>query len=73
MARRGSFSLIAMVVINPMVILFYQNCSMIPARSAQAQETAPIVREVSSIKEQNFTPPLACHRRKGPCATSSVD
>ena len=73
MARRGSFSLIAMVVINPMVILFYQNCSMIPARTAQAQDSAPVVREVSSIKEQVYTPPLSCHRKKGPCATSSVD
>lgn len=27
---RGSFSFVALLVINPIVILFYQNCSMAP-------------------------------------------
>jgi hypothetical protein len=28
--NRGSFSFVALLVINPIVILFYQNCSMAP-------------------------------------------
>ena len=34
MVNRGGFSFVAMLVINPIVILFYQNCSMAPTSYA---------------------------------------
>ncbi|UXR64172.1 hypothetical protein EZJ49_13985 [Bdellovibrio bacteriovorus] len=35
MMNKGSFSFVAMLVINPVVILFYQNCSMAPISHAK--------------------------------------
>lgn len=35
MMNRGSFSFVAMLVINPIVILFYQNCSVAPISYAK--------------------------------------
>ena len=70
MARRGSFSLVAMLVINPVVILFYQNCSVVPTNAATPKE---IVREVSSIKELKTQPTLACNQGKFACPRSSAD
>jgi hypothetical protein len=46
MVSRGGFSFVAMLVINPIVILFYQNCSMTPV--SQAANTSP-ARAVSSV------------------------
>lgn len=71
MARRGSFSFIMMVVINPFVILFYQNCSMSPVSNAAPEPT--LVREVSSIKEQKSVESPTCHENKGACPQASVD
>lgn len=49
MLNRGSFSFVAMLVINPIVILFYQNCSMAPVSYA-TNTTKPkvISRQVAS-------------------------
>lgn len=41
MMNRGGFSFVAMLVINPIVILFYQNCSMSPV--SYAKNTTPVV------------------------------
>lgn len=59
MVQKGGFSFVAMLVINPVVILFYQNCSMAPISYAKntpppvtisrqiASEAAPVVAEIS--------------------------
>ncbi len=49
MVRRGGFSFVAMLVINPIVILFYQNCSMSPISHASRENPA---REISSVKPE---------------------
>lgn len=71
MARRGSYSFIMMVIINPFVILFYQNCSMSPVTNAATN--TPVVREVSSIKEQKSVELRACQHNKGACPNASID
>lgn len=50
MMSRGSFSFVAMLVINPVVILFYQNCSMTPVSHASNAPAKPaaIERQVAS-------------------------
>lgn len=48
MVNKGGFSFVAMLVINPVVILFYQNCSMTPISHAQNAPPKPIVRQVAS-------------------------
>lgn len=49
MLNRGSFSFVAMLVINPVVILFYQNCSMAPISYAKNTTPIPVItRQVAS-------------------------
>lgn len=49
MMNKGSFSFVAMLVINPVVILFYQNCSMAPISHAKNTTTIPVItRQVAS-------------------------
>ncbi len=53
MVHRGGFSFVAMLVINPIVILFYQNCSMSPLSVAARDERAPasIIGSVNAKSE----------------------
>lgn len=37
MIHKGELSFVMLWVINPIVILFYQNCSMVPSLSAHAR------------------------------------
>lgn len=48
MINKGGFSFVAMLVINPIVILFYQNCSMTPISHAENKPRPTIVRAVAS-------------------------
>lgn len=48
MINRGGFSFVAMLVINPIVILFYQNCSMAPISQAKMTPVKPVIRQVAS-------------------------
>ncbi|MEK2689092.1 hypothetical protein [Bdellovibrio sp. GT3] len=48
MVNKGSFSFVAMLVINPVVILFYQNCSMTPVSHAQNSPPATVSRQIAS-------------------------
>jgi len=49
MVNKGGFSFVAMLVINPIVILFYQNCSMAPVSYAKNTTPKPaVVRQVAS-------------------------
>lgn len=77
MMSRGTFSFVTMLVINPVVILFYQNCSMVPSSVASQP---PVIREVASVKadtavakEEVKTPPKACQNEKGACPSAHID
>lgn len=48
MINRGGFSFVAMLVINPVVILFYQNCSMAPISQAKNSPPPIVLRQVAS-------------------------
>ncbi|MBX2987717.1 MAG: hypothetical protein KF802_07445 [Bdellovibrionaceae bacterium] len=39
---RGGLSYVTMMVLNPIIILFYQNCSVLPAQKAMAQKPAAV-------------------------------
>lgn len=67
MVHRGGFSFVAMLVINPIVILFYQNCSMTPVSHAQNSPPASI-RQIASEKGPvavQYTP--GCQDQKQAC------
>ncbi|WII72492.1 hypothetical protein QJS83_01240 [Bdellovibrio sp. 22V] len=50
MVNRGGFSFVAMLVINPIVILFYQNCSMSPI--SYAKNTTPPAVATRSVASE---------------------
>ena len=70
MVNRGGFSFVAMLVINPIVILFYQNCSMTPISHAQNADQ-PVVSSLRSIASEEkamavqYTP--GCNDQKVSC------
>ncbi len=56
---RGGISYVALMVLNPIIILFYQNCSVLPAERAMAHhpsviqqnsQRAPASLKVESLK-----------------------
>jgi len=51
MLEKGGFSFVALLVINPVIILLYQNCSLLPAAQSQlaAKELMPQKRVISSV------------------------
>lgn len=70
MVRRGGFSFVAMLVINPIVILFYQNCSMAP--------TSQAARSVASVSEAKIVPikkevKTSCIDDKALCPSSQIE
>jgi len=71
-ANKGSLSFVAMMVINPIVILFYQNFAMTPISYA-AKDPAPteISREVASVANEDEVmaaqSSLKCNGQKGLC------
>lgn len=78
MIQRGGFSFVAMLVINPIVILFYQNCSMAPVSNASNLAQTPITiqqsRSISSEKGTIAKPlPAACINGQEACPTSNVE
>lgn len=70
MANKGSFSFVAMLVINPVIILFYQNCSMTPQSHAKSQivQTRAIASESAPVKASVAPAKKACPQKKAPCA-----
>ena len=69
MVNRGGFSFVAMLVINPIVILFYQNCSMAPVSQAKNNTPVPVIErqiasESSSTVQKNK---LVCNEAKREC------
>ncbi len=71
MVNRGGFSFIAMVVINPIVILFYQNCSMTPISHANVTQPKASISEVVAVKSKSravaSTSEVTCPDSKTPC------
>ncbi|MFN8790706.1 MAG: hypothetical protein ACK5Y2_04545 [Bdellovibrionales bacterium] len=51
MDRRGATSFAVLFILNPMVILFYQNCSILPIHS---EHDTKVYRGVSSVHEQGL-------------------
>jgi len=52
MLEKGSFSFVALLVINPVVILLFQNYSLLPVTQSQqlaARDMAPQKRNISSV------------------------
>jgi len=70
MLNRGSFSFVAMLVINPIVILFYQNCSMSPISYAKNPSPPVIQRQVASEAKPVLADVQkpACPENKKECA-----
>jgi hypothetical protein len=56
MLRRGHSSFAILFIVNPIVILFYQNCSVLPVHSKTLQtETNQIqIRKVASASDTAF-------------------
>lgn len=74
MALRGGYSFVAMLVINPVIILFYQNCSMAPVSYASKQDMAPppaISRSVAS--EASEVTPSKCDPAREKCIHSTIE
>lgn len=54
MANKGSISFVAMMVINPIVILFYQNFAMSSmSYAARPPEPAAVTRQVASVTAED--------------------
>jgi hypothetical protein len=75
MVNKGGFSFVAMLVINPIVILFYQNCSMSPisqAKELNSAQNSPTVVERSIASEEKdqrvSTLSYVCSGQKSQCA-----
>lgn len=49
MLEKGSFSFVALLVINPVLILLFQNCSFAPVGQTQAHAESSQSRMVSSV------------------------
>lgn len=51
MLERGGFSFVALLVINPVAILLYQNCSFLPVAHSElaSRELSPQKRMISSV------------------------
>ena len=67
MVNRGGFSFVAMLVINPIVILFYQNCSMAPVSYAKNVPSTTISRQIASEAKPVVADLKSCHDGKQVC------
>lgn len=70
MVNRGGFSFVAMLVINPIVILFYQNCSMTPISYAKNTPPAVASRSIASATKATaaLPKPEMCNKGEQKCA-----
>ena len=69
MVNKGGFSFVALLVINPVVILFYQNCSMAPVSYAAKKAPPTVERHIASEGKpvQISKQTKACENGKGDC------
>lgn len=66
---KGGYSLCIMMVLNPVVILFYQNCSYLPVTQAKYRQSAVVERQVASeskaTKEESISRPSCSSDSRG--------
>jgi hypothetical protein len=55
MVNKGGFSFVAMLVINPIVILFYQNCSMAPLSYAKNPPAPATIQRGIASEDKTLT------------------
>lgn len=63
---RGMFSYALMLVVNPILILFYQNCSMLPTPQSYNSPPAAEARTPANADQERI--PGSCARAGGSCA-----
>lgn len=85
MLERGGFSFVALLVINPVAILLYQNCSILPVTHSElaSRELVAQKRAISSVatpekvdlnKIKVASPSLAdCNSNQENCPISGVE
>jgi hypothetical protein len=84
MVERGSFSFVALLVINPILILLYQNCSLLPVTQSEiaAREVSTPKRGISSmyapqkvdLSKMVAKPSLAaCDAAHGNCPVAEIE
>jgi hypothetical protein len=75
MLNKGGFSFVAMLVINPIVILFYQNCSMAPVSHAEYKKTPAVIERKVASEEKPVVAKLAdsCKEEKKDCPHPSME
>lgn len=49
MDRRGGASFAIFLVLNPIFILFFQNCSVIPSKTSRVDKSLIVSRSISSV------------------------
>lgn len=62
---RGGLSYVTMLVVNPIIILFYQNCSVIPSDTLAKMRTPVAVAHAESGAQ---SPLKSCIPYKAVCA-----
>lgn len=60
---KGGLSFVTLMVLNPIIILFYQNCSVVPASRAEAAKPVPTLKAAVSAA---ISPP-ACKAGEPSC------
>lgn len=85
MLERGGFSFVALLVINPIAILLYQNCTFLPVAHSEltSRDTLTPSRSISSVgtpqkadanKLKVATPSLAdCQDSHKNCPVSNIE
>lgn len=59
---RGGISYVTLMVLNPIIILFYQNCSFVPSERAMAHQNNlhQAAKRVPASLSTKSGPPAAC-------------
>lgn len=70
MLRKNSFSLVVMLVLNPIIILFFQNCSVLPATPING---TPIQKNSSASPATSMTPGSHFWNRAMAGSTNSLE
>ena len=75
MVQKGGFSFVAMLVINPVVILFYQNCSMAPISHASktAEVKKPAISRSIASEQTSAESKIKCETGEQKCIHSTFE
>lgn len=73
MFLKSGYSFVAMLVINPVVILFYQQCSLVPVSYASKEASPPAIQRGIASSEPaqiiNSSEKTECQNRENCIAT----